>query len=69
MPTKVENNLSGIKKETKEATERGLTSVVNKKQDKKQHADAEAGVDAQMEQINDMPNDPNIRPKEKVKKK
>ena len=33
--------------------------------EKKNDGDAEAGVDPQTEQLNDMPNDPTDRPKEK----
>lgn len=69
MPTKVENDTTGIEKKKNEDSKRELTSVVKKKEHKKQDADGEAGVDAQVEQLNDMPNDPTDRPKEKGKVK
>lgn len=49
-----------------------LTSKGKKEVDRDdvmQDGDAEAGVDPHVEQINDMPNDPNDRPREIVKDK
>lgn len=67
MPTKIETRNSGIKKKEKDdKTYKELTSVVEKKKPR-QDGDAEAGVDPQKEQLNDMPNDPTARPKEKRK--
>ncbi|WP_437918771.1 hypothetical protein [Sphingobacterium sp. LRF_L2] len=67
MATKVENELNGIgekDKKRKGNTYKELGSVVEKTE-KTKDADAEAGVDPQAEQLNDMPNDPTDRPKEK----
>lgn len=66
MPTKVETKQTGIQtdKEEKKDTYKELGSVIEKKKRTKD-GDAEAGVDAQDEQLNTMPNDPTDRPKEK----
>ncbi|WP_166333483.1 hypothetical protein [Sphingobacterium chungjuense] len=61
MATKVETKNTGLKKEKKDETYQELTSVVKKNRENKQGKDAEAGVDANEEQINDMPNDPEAR--------
>lgn len=59
MATRIENDQRGIKKDKKsEETVRELTSVVKKKGERHQDGDAEAGIDPQTEQLNDMPNDP-----------
>lgn len=64
MATKVETQNAGIKKNEKtDETHKELASRVVKKE-KKQDGDAEAGVDAQDDQLNTMPNDPNTQPKE-----
>ncbi|TDS13151.1 hypothetical protein [Sphingobacterium paludis] len=70
MGTKVENELNGIREQEKKKkgdTYKELGSVVEKTE-KTKDADAEAGVDPQAEQVNEMPNDPTDRPKEKQKK-
>ncbi|TYP92462.1 hypothetical protein BC792_11664 [Sphingobacterium allocomposti] len=69
MGTKVENEVNGLgekEKKKKGDTYQELGSVVEKTERTKA-ADAEAGVDPQGEQLNDMPNDPTDRPKEEVK--
>lgn len=71
MGTKVENELNGIgekEKKRKGDTYKELGSVVEKTE-KTKDGDGEAGVDAQDEQLNQMPNDPTDRPKEKKKNK
>lgn len=65
MATQVESKNTGLKKDKKEETYQELTSVVKKNQDNKQDKDAEAGVDANEEQINDLPNDPEAKIPEK----
>ncbi|MFD2965754.1 hypothetical protein [Sphingobacterium bambusae] len=67
MATKVENELSGIgekRKKREGKTHKELGSIVEKTE-KTKDGDAEAGVDPQKEQLNQMPNDPTDRPKEK----
>lgn len=69
MATKVENETNGLdeqKKKKQGKTYRELGSVVEKTE-KTKDKDAEAGVDPQEERINDMPNDPTDRPREKVR--
>ena len=68
MPTKVETKETGIQtnKESDEDTHKELGSVIEKKKRTKD-GDGEAGVDAQDEQLNTMPNDPTDRPKERKK--
>ncbi len=61
MATKVETKITGLKKDKKEDTYRELTSVVKKNKENKQDKDAEAGVDAGDEQLNDAPNDPEAK--------
>lgn len=61
MATKVETKNEGLKKDKKDETYQELTSVVKKNKENKQDKDAEAGVDAHEDQINDMPNDPEAR--------
>lgn len=53
----------GIKKNYKEKL--GPDGVELENADKKYDGDAEAGVDAQVDQLNDMPNDPTDQPKKK----
>jgi len=70
MATKVENELYGIgekKKKREGKTSRELGSVVEKTE-KTKDGDGEAGVDPQKDQLNQMPNDPTDRPREKKKK-
>ncbi|MEJ5091372.1 hypothetical protein GEO21_15115 [Sphingobacterium faecium] len=67
MATKNENTKVGLIDEDKQPKKKKtITSVVDKR-DKKQEGDGEAGVDAQNEQLNDMP-EPDIFPREQVKK-
>lgn len=69
MATKVENEKTGIgeKKKKKEGdTYKELGSIIEKTEPTKD-GDAEAGVDPQNEQLNDMPNDPTDRPLERSK--
>lgn len=69
MPTKVENEKTGLgekKKKKKGDTYRELGSVI-KKTERTKDDDGEAGVDPQGEQLNIMPNDPTDRPLEPSK--
>ncbi|MEN5234370.1 hypothetical protein D3C86_1706400 [compost metagenome] len=67
MATKNENTKVGLIDEDKQPKKKKtITSVVDKR-DKKQEGDGEAGVDAQNEQLNDMP-EPDTFPREQVKK-
>lgn len=68
MPTKVENEKTGLgeKKKKKGETYRELGSVI-KKTERTKDGDGEAGVDPQAEQLNTMPNDPTDRPLESPK--
>ncbi|MBD1427542.1 hypothetical protein [Sphingobacterium arenae] len=71
MVTKVENENTGIGEKRKKRelkTYRELGSVVKKTVPTK-GGDGEAGVDPQVEQLNDMPNDPTDRPLESKKPK
>ncbi|MEN5088876.1 hypothetical protein MUB18_13300 [Sphingobacterium sp. PCS056] len=68
MATKNENEKVGIvNKDQQPIKKKTITSVVDKR-DKKQEGDGEAGVDAQIEQLNDMP-EPDTFPREHVKPK
>lgn len=69
MATKIENEKIGLgeKKKKKEGdTYKELGSVIEKTERTKD-GDAEAGVDPQAEQLNDVPNDPTDRPLERQK--
>lgn len=64
MVTKVENEKTGLreKKKRKEGdTYKELGSVI-KKTERTKDGDGEAGVDPQIEQLNEMPNDPTVQP-------
>lgn len=65
MATKNENKDVGVQKENRDKKQKALTSVIEKVH-KKQDLDAEAGVDPQVDQLNEMP-EPNVFPKEKKK--
>lgn len=63
MAIKKENAKVGlVNKERQPRKEKTITSVVEKR-NKKQEGDGEAGVDPQVDQLNDMP-DPDIHPRE-----
>lgn len=69
MATKIENEKIGLgeKKKKKEGdTYKELGSVIEKTERTKD-GDGEAGVDPQVEQLNDTPNDPTDRPLERRK--
>ncbi|CAM3451175.1 hypothetical protein [Sphingobacterium prati] len=65
MATKNENRLVGREMEKKKKVKLGAEGEILKNVDHKDRGDAEAGVDPQVEQLNQMPNDPTDRPKEK----
>lgn len=69
MATKNENRLVGKEMEKEKKVKLGVEGEVLKEVDHKDDGDAEAGVDPQAEQLNDMPNDPTDQPSEKGKKK
>ncbi len=69
MATKNENRLVGKEMEKKKKVKLGVEGEVLKEVGHKDDGDAEAGVDPQAEQLNDMPNDPTDQPCEKGKKK
>lgn len=68
MATKNENRLVGKEMEKKKKVKLGIKGEVLKEVGHKDDGDAEAGVDPQTEQLNDMPNDPTDQPIEKGKK-
>ena len=68
MATKNENRLVGKEMEKKKKVKLGVEGEVLKEVGHKDDGDAEAGVDPQTEQLNDMPNDPTDQPSEKGKK-
>ncbi|TDQ80009.1 hypothetical protein [Sphingobacterium yanglingense] len=65
MATKEENKLVGNKMQKTKKVRLSSKGEVSEDVDVTQDGDAEAGVDAQEEQLNDMPNDPTDRPLEK----
>lgn len=67
MATKNENRVVGTKMRKTHKEKIGPKGKEIQKVDHKDDGDAEAGVDPQVEQLNDMPNDPTDRPREKVK--
>lgn len=69
MATKNENRLVGKEMEKEKKVKLGVEGEVLKEVGHKDDGDAEAGVDPQAEQLNDMPNDPTDQPSEKGKKK
>jgi len=69
MATKEENKLVGNEMQKKRKVRLGKEGKVLEDVDTKHDGDAEAGVDPQQEQLNDMPNDPTDRPLEKKKER
>ena len=67
MATKNESKTEGLNNDEKPNKKRDLMSVMQRKE-KNQDGSGEAGVDPQVDQLNTMP-DPNVHPKEHVKKK
>ncbi|WP_312190559.1 hypothetical protein [Sphingobacterium sp.] len=67
MATKNENRVTGTEMEKKKKVKLGIDGEVVRDVDDKDRGDAEAGIDPQAEQLNDMPNDPTDRPREKNK--
>ncbi|HAP95827.1 hypothetical protein [Sphingobacterium lactis] len=67
MATKNENEKVGLNNKEKPRKGKELTSVIQNRE-KNREGIGEAGVDAQQEQLNTMP-EPDTFPKEKVKKK
>ncbi|MBL1408961.1 hypothetical protein [Sphingobacterium faecale] len=65
MATKDENKLVGNKMQKTKKVRLSSEGKVLEGVDAKHDGDAEAGVDPQDEQLNDMPNDPTDRPLEK----
>lgn len=70
MATKDENKLVGNEMQKKKKVRLSSEGKILEDAETKHDGDAEAGVDPQEEQINDMPNDPTDRPLEgtKIKK-
>lgn len=64
MATKNENRVVGTEMEKKKKVKLGVNGEVIRAVNDKDEGDAEAGVDPQVDQLNDMPNDPTDRPKE-----
>lgn len=67
MATKNENRVVGTEMEKKKKVKLGVNGQVIRAVNDKDEGDAEAGVDPQVDQLNDMPNDPTDRPKESKK--
>lgn len=67
MATKDENKLVGNEMQKKYKVRLSKKGKVLEEVDKKHDGDAEAGVDPQEEQLNDMPNNPTDMPLEKKK--
>ncbi|WP_294349853.1 MULTISPECIES: hypothetical protein [unclassified Sphingobacterium] len=67
MATKNENRVVGTEMEKKKKVKLGVNGEVIRAVNDKDEGDAEAGVDPQVDQLNDMPNDPTDRPKESKK--
>ena len=67
MATKNENRLVGKEMEKKKKIKLGVDGEVLRDVEHKDQGDAEAGIDRQKEQLNNMPNDPNDYPREKKK--
>ncbi len=65
MATKNENRLVGTEMQKKKKVRIGKDGEVIEDVDVKHDGDAEAGVDPQQEQLNDTPNDPTDRPRER----
>ncbi|WP_336838519.1 hypothetical protein [Sphingobacterium siyangense] len=64
MATKNENRVVGTEMEKKKKVKLGVDGEALWDVNDKDQGDAEAGVDPQVDQLNDMPNDPADRPKE-----
>ncbi len=67
MATKNENRVVGTEMEKKKKVRLGVNGETLRDVGDKDQGDAEAGVDPQVDQLNDMPNDPTDRPKERKK--
>ncbi|WP_286843911.1 MULTISPECIES: hypothetical protein [Sphingobacterium] len=67
MATKNENRVVGTEMEKKKKVKLGVNGETLRDVGDKDQGDAEAGVDPQVDQLNDMPNDPTDRPKERKK--
>ena len=67
MATKNENRVVGTEMEKKKKVKLGVNGETLRDVGDKDHGDAEAGVDPQVDQLNEMPNDPTDRPKERKK--
>ncbi|MGE8427860.1 MAG: hypothetical protein ACN6O7_08280 [Sphingobacterium sp.] len=65
MATKNENRVVGTEMEKKKKVKLGVNGETLRDVGDKDQGDAEAGVDPQVDQLNEMPNDPTDRPKEK----
>lgn len=65
MATKNENRLVGTEMQKKKKVRIGKDGEVIEDADVRHDGDAEAGVDPQQEQLNDTPNDPTDRPRER----
>ncbi|HAE65848.1 MULTISPECIES: hypothetical protein [Sphingobacterium] len=67
MATKNENRVVGTEMEKKKKVKLGVNGETLRDVGDKDQGDAEAGVDPQVDQLNEMPNDPTDRPKERKK--
>jgi len=67
MATKNENRVVGTEMEKKKKVKLGVSGETLRDVGDKDQGDAEAGVDPQVDQLNEMPNDPTDRPKERKK--
>ncbi|KKO89347.1 hypothetical protein AAW12_25040 [Sphingobacterium sp. Ag1] len=67
MATKNENRVVGTEMEKKKKVKLGVNGETLRNVGDKDQGDAEAGVDPQVDQLNEMPNDPTDRPKERKK--
>ena len=67
MATKNENRVVGPEMEKKKKDKLGVNGETLRDVGDKDQGDAEAGVDPQVDQLNEMPNDPTDRPKERKK--
>lgn len=67
MATKNENRVVGTEMEKKKKVKLGVNGETLRDVGDKNQGDAEAGVDPQVDQLNEMPNDPTDRPKERKK--
>ncbi len=67
MATKNENRVVGTEMGKKKKVKLGVNGETLRDVGDKDQGDAEAGVDPQVDQLNEMPNDPTDRPKERKK--